>query len=169
MGTELSNWFLRFAITPKCNFRCEYCNPAGLKQEGNIVKEDDIIDILKAVNKVGVNRVHWTGGEPTIMDIEYLISSARQIGFKEQVMTTNGSKGGKLLRHLVDRGLSRLIVSLDTLDPERFEKVTRTKHFYDVLDTIETSVKILYAPTKVNVVYMQETKSEIPSFIEYGK
>ncbi|MBU2561943.1 MAG: radical SAM protein [Nanoarchaeota archaeon] len=166
---ERSKWFVRFAITPRCNFRCTYCNPKGNKEISDTVSEDDIIRIISGVHKAGVNRVHWTGGEPTLMDLERLVKTAKDIGFVEQVMTTNGSKGGRYLRSLADKGLNRLIVSLDTLNPERFRNLTRSSSFYEVLGTIEQGVAIFSDPTKMNIVYMEETKKEVPAFVEFSR
>jgi cyclic pyranopterin phosphate synthase len=164
-----SKFFLRFAITPNCNFRCEYCNPDGKIETAGILNDKEILQIMKAGYDAGVNRVHWTGGEPTLKNMVKLISESRNIGYIEQVLTTNGSRGGDYVKEMVDSGLDRLIVSLDTLDPIKFKEITKKDCLDKVLETIETSVEILEQPTKVNVVYMEDTKNELPYLIEFGK
>ena len=168
MKDEESKFFLRFAITPNCNFRCEYCNPEGKIEKANVLSEDEIMQIMAAGIDAGVNRVHWTGGEPTLLNMEKLISKSRDLGYVEQVLTTNGSRGGDYVRMMADEGLDRLIVSLDTLDPVRFKKITKSDSLDKVLDTIETATSILHQPTKVNVVYLKETVEEMPELIKYA-
>jgi len=164
-----SKFFMRFAITSACNFKCEYCNPLGVREKNNGLSDEEILQIIKAGYQAGINKVHWTGGEPTLKNMELLISETKKIGYLDQVLTTNGSKGGEYVKKMVDQGLSRLIVSLDTLKPERFKKITKVDCIDSVLDTIEESVKLLEQPTKVNVVYTKETVDEIPYLIDLAK
>ena len=164
-----SDFFLRFAITPNCNFRCEYCNPDGKVEQSAILDDEEILQIMKASYDAGINRVHWTGGEPTLRDMQKLISQSKDIGYVEQVITTNGSQGGDYVKAMADSGLDRLIVSLDTLNPEKFKKITRRDCLDKVLETIDVSVEVLEQPTKVNVVYLEDTRKELPYLIELGK
>lgn len=164
-----SEFFLRFAITPNCNFRCEYCNPDGKIETAGILDDDEIMQIMQAGYDAGINRVHWTGGEPTLRDMIKLIKESQDIGYVDQVLTTNGSAGGDYVRAMAENGLHRLIVSLDTLDPVKFKSITRRDCLDQVIDTIDTSVELLEQPTKVNVVYMEDTRKELPYLIELGK
>lgn len=160
-----SNFFLRFAITPYCNFKCYYCNPESKLENSKTLSDNDILQIMKAGFHAGINRIHWTGGEPTIKDMERLISESRQIGYIDQVLTTNGSCGGDYVRKMSAAGLNRLIVSLDTLNPIRFKEITKKDCLDDVIETIKTSVEVLEEPTKINVVYLEETRKELPQLI----
>ncbi len=164
-----SSFFLRFAITPHCNFKCTYCNPESRTEDSKPLSDDGIIQIMKAGIKAGVNRVHWTGGEPTIKNMQKLINESRNIGYVDQVLTTNGSCGGDYVKKMADAGLNRLIVSLDTLNPKRFKIITKKDCLENVLDTIKTSVEILEEPTKMNIVYLKETKNELPELIRLGQ
>ncbi|MDI6738518.1 MAG: GTP 3',8-cyclase MoaA [Nanoarchaeota archaeon] len=165
---DLSQFFLRFAITPKCNFRCYYCNPEGKMENAQPLDDESILQIMKAGFMAGVNRAHWTGGEPTLKDMQKLISETKRIGYAEQVLTTNGSCGGDYVKEMADAGLNRLIISLDTLDPGRFKQITKRDCLEDVIDTIKTAVEIFEEPTKMNVVYLDGTRSELPELIKLG-
>ena len=136
--SDESKFFLRFAITPNCNFKCYYCNPEGSKQEGKPIDDDEIMQIMKAGIQAGVNRVHWTGGEPTIKNMERLIGESREQGYVEQVLNTNGSCGGDYVRKMGELGLDRLIIRLDTLDKKKFIEITKRDYLDIVIDTIKT-------------------------------
>lgn len=166
---DLSRFFLRFAITPDCNFRCYYCNPESRMEKSKPLDDESILQIIRAGFKAGVNRVHWTGGEPTIKDMQKLIGETKKIGYAEQVLTTNGSCGGNYVKEMADAGLSRLIVSLDTLDTERFKQITKRDCLEDVIGTIKTAVEIFEEPTKMNVVYLTGTRTELPELIKLGR
>lgn len=164
----MKEWHLRFSVTPNCNFACVYCNPEGLKEESTVLTESEIVDITKAASEIGITRVHWTGGEPTLLNLEKLISKARENGITDQIVTTNGSKGGEYIKQLIMAGMTRLIVSLDSIDPERNYLITRRRSFPSTLDSIETGVRMLDAPTKMNIVSMLKTAEEIPRMVEYA-
>ncbi|MCK5026663.1 MAG: radical SAM protein [Nanoarchaeota archaeon] len=166
---KAEDFFLRFAITPNCNFRCDYCNPEGKKEFSGILSDDEIMQIMRSGMKVGINSVHWTGGEPTLRDMEKLIQESKDLGYVDQVLTTNGSKGGDYVRKMAQKGVDRLIVSLDTVNPHRFKEITKVDCLDKVIDTIKTSVEILEQPTKMNIVYLEETKDEIPELIYLAK
>jgi cyclic pyranopterin phosphate synthase len=164
-----SRFFLRFAITPYCNFKCYYCNPEGRRESTRPLDDESILQIVRAGFKAGVNRVHWTGGEPTIKDMEKIIAASKKTGYIDQVLTTNGSCGGEYVRKMANAGLNRLIVSLDTLNPERFRAITKQDCLDDVIDAIKTAVEIFEEPTKMNVVYMNETRKELSELIRLGR
>jgi len=165
---NLNEWHLRFSITPVCNFSCVYCNPEGLKEERETLSEGDIIEICKAVSELGINRVHWTGGEPALLDLERIIKETKKLGFQEQILTTNGSKGGRYIEKLIKAGLTRLIVSLDSIDPDRNYKITGNKSLLRTISSIETGVSLLKSPTKMNIVSMSKTSEEIPLLIDFA-
>jgi len=168
-NTNPSKFFLRFAITPNCNFRCEYCNPDGRIESAGILDDNEILQIMQAGINAKINRVHWTGGEPTLRNMKKLIGESRNLGYVDQVLTTNGSHGGDYVRMMADAGIDRLIVSLDTLNSIKFKKITRVDCIDKVLNTIETSVEALAQPTKVNIVYVEDTLKELPYLIDLGK
>lgn len=167
--TNRNDWHIRVSLTSNCNFRCVYCNPEGIKEEAALMSNTDIENILKAASTHGISRVHWTGGEPTLRNINHFLSYAKQLGYKDQIITTNGARGGDLVKDMKQSGLTRLIVSLDSLDPVLNKKITGRDNLDETLDTIETGVKLFSKPTKMNIVYMENTLSELPQFLEYAK
>jgi len=163
------DFFLRFAITADCNFRCDYCNPEGLKAEGEQLTEDEIMQIVEAGRDAGVRKIHWTGGEPTIRNMQRLISETKGLGYDDQVITTNGSRGGDHVEMMAEAGLDRLIVSLDTLDRQQFIDITKRDKLEEVIDTARTATRVLSQPTKMNVVYTRENANQMRDFVELSR
>lgn len=139
-----AKWHLRFFLTPKCNFSCIYCNPNKLRECKSEVSEKQAISILKSAYLAGIKKVHWTGGEPTTrLDLISLMKEAKKIGFTEQIITTNGWNLYKILDEAIENGLTRVNISLDTLNKERFKKLTGMNCFDDVLKSIkDASLKV---------------------------
>lgn len=164
-----SDFFLRFAITADCNFRCDYCNPEGLKEQKEQLTENEIMQIVRAGKEVGIDRIHWTGGEPTIKDIQRLIADTKGLGYVDQVITTNGAKGGEYVEMMAEAGLDRLIVSLDTMDRQQFIDITKRDKLAEVLDTARTATHILRKPTKMNIVYTSQNANQMGNFVELSK
>ena len=166
----MGKWHLRFGLTPNCNFSCTYCAPKGGYPKQDELKINQIEEILIAANKNGITRVHWTGGEPTLRkDFKDCLKIAKEIGYKKQIVTTNGYNLYKNLDECIDNGLSRVVVSLDTLKEERFKYLTKTNLFENVLKTIESSVEKLSSPTKISCCTMKSTLEEIAGFINYAE
>ena len=164
------DWHLRVGVTANCNFRCLYCNPRGLKNISSSLNKKEISQILQAAYNCGIRRAHWTGGEPTVrQDFIELIKAAKDIGFTEQIVTTNGYKLYKILDVLIKNGLTRVIVSLDTLNPKHNKFITGRKYFYQTLKSIEESVKKLSSLTKISAVTMKSTLAELKHFIHYAQ
>lgn len=167
---DTNKWHLRFSITAKCNFRCRYCLP----EDENITIEDpnfsEMVETLQAAYDNGIRRVHWTGGEPTVReDFIDLVRSAGEIGFTQQVVTTNGSRLWTMIDELVMNGLTRVIVSMNSLNPERNFYITRARHFEDTLKSLKTSVKQLDTITKISVVTMKSTLKELDGYISLAQ
>jgi len=134
-------------------------------ESAGVLSDDEIIQIMKSGYRAGINRVHWTGGEPTLRDMERIIGKSRELGYVDQILTTNGSRGGEYVKKMAKQGLNRLIVSLDTMNPQRFKNITKRDCLDKVIETIRTSVEVLEQSTKMNIVYLEETKTEIFDFI----
>ncbi|MBS1514082.1 MAG: radical SAM protein [Bacteroidetes bacterium] len=162
-------WHLRFGVTPNCNFFCRYCAPEGGFPQQKVLPFQEVVEILEAAYSNGINRVHWTGGEPTLRtDIIECMGKAKEIGYKEQIITTNGYRLSKDIDKMIANGLSRVILSLDTLIAERFHEVTGVNIFEKVLSGLEQAVKKLSTPTKMSCCTMRSTLSELRSFVEYA-
>jgi len=134
----MEKWHLRMAITSNCNFRCIYCNPYGIKSILDLLSKEEVAEILQAAYNCGITRVHWTGGEPTIRkDFTELVKIAKKIGFSKQIITTNGYRLHKILDELIENGLTRVIISLDTLHPERNKFITGRSFFMKLLRVLK--------------------------------
>jgi len=121
-------------------------------ESAGVLSDDEIIQIMKSGYRAGINRVHWTGGEPTLRDMERIIGKSRELGYVDQILTTNGSRGGEYVKKMAKQGLNRLIVSLDTMNPQRFKNITKRDCLDKVIETIRTSVEVLEQSTKMNIV-----------------
>ncbi len=164
------NWHLRFFLTPKCNFACIYCNPKKLKENKKELSTEQVISILKSAYNAGIKKVHWTGGEPTTrIDLIKLMKEARNIGFEEQIITTNGWNLYKILDDAVANGLNRVNISFDTLEEETFKQLTGMKCFNDVTKSIIEASKKVPGYVKINIVTMERTLEELPNFIKFVK
>lgn len=162
-------WHIRFFITPRCNFRCKYCNPVQNYSKIPELTTKDCKKYLRAAINSGINSIHWTGGEPLIRtDLLELVSYSKKIGFKNQVITTNGFLLSKYIRNLFNNGLSRVNLSIDTLDPVLFKDITGKNGLKIVLDGLMNTLKYSKLPTKLNVVVMKDTLQSSLKIIEFA-
>src|SRR5919106_1302118 len=130
---------LRVSLTDRCNLRCQYCMPAeGLEwlPKPDVLTAGEIIRLVRiSVERLGVRDVRFTGGEPLIRPelVEIVAQCARLEPRPKLSVTTNGIGLARLVGALREAGLDRVNVSLDTLDPDRFEAITRRRRLPDVL------------------------------------
>jgi cyclic pyranopterin phosphate synthase len=151
---------LRISVTDRCNLRCVYCMPAeGMpwipKQE--ILTYEEITRFARLCLELGVTGIRLTGGEPTVrQDLPKLVAmlAALQPGL-DLSLTTNGIRLPQMARELRDAGLGRVNVSLDTLDRERFERISRRDRLGEVLAGLEAARSVGFAPIKINAVLMR--------------
>jgi len=133
--------YLRISITDRCNLRCKYCMPAegvDLKEHNEILSFEDIIKIVRVGTKIGIEKVRITGGEPLVrLGIEELIRRLDKLKIKDISMTTNGVLLADKAEQLKNAGLDRVNISLDTLQKEKFEKITRRDDFDNVIKGID--------------------------------
>ncbi|OQY03535.1 MAG: radical SAM protein [Bacteroidetes bacterium 4572_117] len=156
--------YMRISVTDRCNLRCVYCMPEeGIKliPHKEILSFDEIYEVAKVAVSKGVDKIRITGGEPLVR--KNIVSLVRMIasldGIKDLGMTTNGIYLPKYAQQLADAGLHRVNISLDTLDPEKYKKVTRLGDVNDVFKGIEAAKKAGLLPIKINCV-IQKTKME---------
>lgn len=158
--------YLRISVTDKCNYRCVYCMPEEgieLKSRDQILSFESIAEIARAAASLGIWKIRLTGGEPLVRrDIEKLVEMISDIpGIGEVAMTTNGSLlSREKARALKRAGLSRVNISLDTLDSKDFEKITRGGDVSDVLEGIEAAAEAGLVPIKINKIISDSTTSE---------
>ena len=151
--------YLRISVTDRCNFRCVYCMPAAgidLVPHAEILSFEEIVRVVEAGAALGLSKLRLTGGEPTVRrDLPRLVALLREVdGIREIAMTTNGARLTELAGPLREAGLSRLNISLDTLNPERARDISRRDFQEQVLAGIETAAKVGF-PLKFNTVVMR--------------
>ncbi len=149
--------YLRISVTDRCNLRCVYCMPAGgvkLMQHKDILRFEEIVDVVKYAVTLGVDKIRITGGEPLVKKgiIDLIRMIAEIDGIKDFGMTTNGIFLDKYAQQLADAGLHRVNISLDTMNPEKYRKITRTGEINRVFKGIEAAKKAGLNPIKINCV-----------------
>lgn len=165
---------LRISITDRCNFRCTYCLP----EEGidwlprdEVLSYEEIERIARVfVERFGFDSIRLTGGEPTVRArLPVLVDKLSALGV-DLALTTNGANLALIAADLVQSGLTRINVSLDTLRPDRFEAITRRDVLPAVLAGIEAAVHAGLSPVKVNAVVMRGVNDdEVVDFARFGR
>jgi cyclic pyranopterin phosphate synthase len=152
--------YLRISITDLCNLRCTYCMPeTGIpqKEHADILSLEEILTIVKAVTPLGIRKIRLTGGEPLIrkgvVDLIHRISEVP--GIEDISLTTNGILLGKMAGDLKKAGLSRVNISLDTLNADKYKEITRIGKIDDVLNGIHAAVQAGLNPVKINTVVIK--------------
>jgi len=164
--------YLRVSVTDLCNLRCRYCMPErGIEKRahGEILRFEEIEDIVAAAVELGVRKVRITGGEPLVRpDLPVLCQRLAQLpGLEELAITTNGLLLEELADDLKAAGVSRVNVSLDTLNPVRFREMTRGGDLERVLRGIAAAQRAGLTPLKLNMVLVGGfNDDEIPAFVE---
>jgi cyclic pyranopterin phosphate synthase len=164
--------YLRISVTDRCNLACVYCMPAeGFpwipKEE--VLSFEEIVRLVKVFARGGITNIRLTGGEPTIRrDIVELVRQVASVeGITDVAMTTNGLRLPKLAQELADAGLTRVNISVDTLNQERFNSVSGGGRISDVLDGVDAARAAGLTPVKVNTVLLKgENDSEIRELVE---
>lgn len=157
-GREIT--YLRVSVTDRCNFRCVYCMPAqGVvwKKHEEILSYEEITTVVRTAAELGIKKVRLTGGEPLVRrDVEELIRSIASIPQIEDIsLTTNGYLLEEKAEALAKAGLTRVNVSLDTIDPEKFARITRGPSLDRVWKGIEAAEKAGLVPIKINAVVVR--------------
>ena len=150
-------YYLRISITDRCNLRCKYCMPEEgieLKSHNQILRYEQIIEIVKASSELGFKKIRITGGEPLVRKgVENLVKDIKEInGIEEVSLTTNGVLLKFMAKKLKDSGLDRINISLDTLNPDKYRDITRIGDIRFVLEGIEETIKVGFKNTKINMV-----------------
>ena len=167
--------YLRISLTDRCNLRCRYCLPlhAEFMPKSALLSFEELGTLTRAFMARGTRRIRLTGGEPLVrrgvMDfIESFTPFLADGTLDEVTMTTNGALLGRYAQRLVDAGVKRINISLDTLDGERFRTITRSNQFPMVLDGIETALAA-GLKLKINTVAMAGINDdEFPRLVRYA-
>jgi cyclic pyranopterin phosphate synthase len=152
--------YLRVSVTDRCNLRCVYCMPPEgiqLRPRADILSFEEIAGLVRLAAQHGIQKVRLTGGEPLVRaglpDLVRMIAAIP--GIEDISLTTNGLLLERLAPALKDAGLRRVNVSLDTLNPEKFARITRGGSFETVWRGLEAAQFLGLAPIKINAVAMR--------------
>ena len=168
-GREIT--YLRISVTDLCNLRCKYCMPDGVcqKQHEDILTFEEIQEITEAAASLGIQKIRITGGEPLVrrgcVELCRMISEVQ--GIKEVDMTTNGILLEQHASNLKKAGLTRVNISLDTMDPVKYRDITGGGSLDAALSGIRAAFEAGLTPVKVNTVLIGGfNDDEIRSFAE---
>ena len=166
---------LRISVTDRCNIRCFYCMPAENVQfmdRSELLTFEEIERIVRVAVPLGLRKIRLTGGEPLVRrNLHVLVRMLAAIeGIEDIGLTTNGILLAEQARDLYDAGLARINVSLDALDPQKFEKITRRQGYEQVIAGIQTAQEVGFDPVKVNAVAVRGlTEDEIVPFGHFAR
>jgi cyclic pyranopterin phosphate synthase len=164
---------VRISITQRCNLRCFYCHQEGQGSGGHIEMAAEEIKIIAGVAaSFGVTKVKLTGGEPLLRsDILEIVRGIKSVpGISEVSMTTNGTLLSNLAKSLREAGLTRVNVSLDTLEPETYRFITGTNALERVVLGIKDTLKAGLSPVKINMVVLKGVNDDqIWNMINFAK
>ena len=162
---------LRITLTNRCNVNCLYCHHDGMVRSSDEMTADELYTICKIAKKIGVRKIRLSGGEPLLKkDIVEIVEKIASLDFKDISMTTNGILLEKYAQELKDAGLDRVNVSLDTLDRETFEFITKKDYLEDAKRGILKAVEVGLYPVKINMVIMKDiNQDEIDDMFKFCK
>jgi cyclic pyranopterin phosphate synthase len=151
--------YLRISLTDHCNLRCVYCMPEDMTFRPNkeMLQDDELLQLVHLFAGLGFDKLRLTGGEPTVRaGVVDLVREIRSTpGIEHLTMTTNGVLLGKLAAPLKQAGLQRVNISLDTLDPDKFRRLTRWGSFDQVWEGITAAEDAGLTPIKLNAVVVR--------------
>jgi GTP 3',8-cyclase len=165
---------LRISVTPRCNFKCTYCDPLGVGHKDPIgtITVQDIANVVEAAAGLGMDAVRFTGGEPLLRKElpEMIYHAKRTVGIHDVALTTNASLLKRRLPELLEAGLDRVNISMDAVDPEVFKRATNGGNSKQVWEGIEAVMEAGLNPVKINAVVMRGVNdSEISRLSELTK
>jgi cyclic pyranopterin phosphate synthase len=164
---------LRVSVTDRCNFRCVYCRsakPESHREEG-MLEWAEYERLVRVMVGMGIRKVRVTGGEPLVRaGVVEFVARLKAVGVADLSMTTNGHLLSERCSALVAAGLNRINISLDSLDPEKFARITRTQSFAQVMAGIDAAQASSLRPVKVNAVLVRGVNDdEVEAFAEFAR
>ena len=161
--------YLRISLTDRCNYRCIYCMPEeGVRSmcHTDILRIEEIAHVVRVFSNLGIKSVRLTGGEPLVR--RGVVDLVRDIndtpGIKNISLTTNGVLLPRMADQLRQAGLSRVNISLDTLDAEQFHAITRRGYLQEALDGIDAALAAGFNPVKINAVAVRQLHQDYLAF-----
>ncbi|WP_460008680.1 GTP 3',8-cyclase MoaA [Methanobacterium movens] len=148
---------LRISITSRCNVKCLYCHHDGMMPQDNEMTAHEIFKIAQVARDIGIKKIRLSGGEPLIRkDIVEIVEKISTLEFKDVSITTNGTLMERYAQKLVDAGLKRVNVSLDTLNPDTYQFITSRNYLDSAKRGIKAAAQAGLDPVKVNMVVMKD-------------
>ncbi len=165
---------LRISVTDRCNIRCIYCMPEEVRFQPRaaLLSFEEIERVTRVAVPLGINKVRLTGGEPLVRrDLPKLVEKLVAIpGLEDVGLTTNGILLAPIVRTLRDAGLKRINISIDTLDPARFERLTRRPGVEQVIEGILAAKEAGFDPVKINAVAIRgETEEDVVPLAHFAR
>jgi GTP 3',8-cyclase len=156
--------YLRISLTDHCNLRCIYCMPEDqtFRPNADLMQDDEIFLFARLFAELGFDKIRLTGGEPTVRAniVEIVRGIASTPGIRNVSMTTNGIMLKRLAKPLAEAGLQRVNVSIDTLDPDKFKRLTRWGKLEQVWEGILAAEAAGMKPVKLNAVVVKGYNEE---------
>jgi cyclic pyranopterin phosphate synthase len=166
--------YVRLSVTDRCDFRCVYCMAEDMEflPRAQILSLEEIVSLGRSLVNLGIRRIRLTGGEPLVRGgiVDLVRALASLPGLDEVTLTTNGSQLIKLAQPLKDAGLKRINISLDSLNAERFLRMTRRDMLARVLAGVDAAIAAGFERIKLNAVVMRGyNDDEIFDLLEYAQ
>lgn len=170
-GREIT--YLRMSVTDRCDFRCVYCMAEEMEflPRARVLTLEEMSEIGAAFVELGIEKIRLTGGEPLIRrNMESMVGSLGSLdGLKELTITTNGSQLQQKAQQLSDAGVKRINVSLDSLEADKFKRLTRTGDLETVLKGIEAAKSAGFERIKLNAVILKgRNDNEVIDLLDYA-
>ena len=165
---------IRISLTDRCNFDCFYCHNEGLgdtrgprEPADNEMTTDHVLRLARTAHSYGIDEFKLTGGEPMLRaDLDEIVEGIASLEGSEVSMTTNGTFLPGRAEDLVEAGLERVNVSMDSLDPEAFREITEG-NFYRVVEGVDAALDAGLTPVKLNFVLADRTAEHLPEMVDY--
>lgn len=166
--------YVRLSVTDRCDFRCVYCMAEEMTfaPRADILTLEELELIARAFVELGAKKIRLTGGEPLVrQNIMALVENIGQLdGLHELTLTTNGSQLTKQASALHQAGIKRINISIDSLKPERFKKITRTGDLQKVLNGIDAAIATGFKRIKLNTVILKgRNEDEIIDLVNFAR
>ena len=172
LGRKVS--YLRLSVTDRCDFRCTYCMAEKMDflPRADILSLEECLLVAQTFVSLGINKIRLTGGEPLVRkDFSWLATRIRELdGLRELAMTTNGSQLVRYAAPLAQAGVDRINISLDSLNPEIFKRITRTGDLDQVRAGVDAAIAAFGGHRiKLNTVMLRNLNhQELPAMVEYA-
>ncbi|MGM0766550.1 MAG: GTP 3',8-cyclase MoaA [Pseudomonadota bacterium] len=165
--------YVRLSVTDRCDFRCVYCMAEEMTflPRQQVLTLEEIARVARTFVSLGTEKIRLTGGEPLVRkDILELVKEIGSYGLRDFAMTTNGSQLPTMAEPLRKAGLKRLNISLDSLDADKFHRITRTGRLSQVLEGIDAARDAGFEGIKLNTVVMKGgNDQEVPELVEFAR